>query len=80
MSQKVFHLSSFRPGRTGACEAMLWEFTSWRDSAGSSQKLSIASCELKEAIEYMVRVHPEFRIFRVQSRELIEMVSGSPLN
>ncbi len=79
MSKKVSP-GSFRPGRSGACEAILWEFVSWPNSEGQSQTLYIASHRIEEAIDYMVRLHPEFRIFQVQGGKIIEMISGSPLN
>ncbi len=72
--------SSFRVGRSGACEAILWELVSWPNVEGQSEKLLIASHRIGEAIDYMVRLHPEFRIFQVQGGKIIEMISGSPLN
>ena len=72
--------SLFRVGRSGACEAILWKFVSWPNREGESEKLFVASHRLREAINYMVRFHPEFRIFQVQGGKIIEMISGSPLN
>ena len=40
----------------------------------------IAACDLHEAMTYMRKLHADFDVLRVEFVDLIEMVSGSPLN
>ncbi len=71
----------FRPGHSGACEAMLYSFTEYPEhQAGTARVVQIAASEFLEAVTYMRRCHEDFRIQRVEALGLIEMLSGSPLN
>jgi hypothetical protein len=72
--------TGFRPGRSGACEARLFQFTGPADGAGEPPVKRVAACDLHEAIAYMRKWHPGLDILRVELVALIEMVSGSPLN
>jgi hypothetical protein len=40
----------------------------------------VAACDLREAIAYMHKWHPDLDIQRAELVAMIEMVSGSPLN
>jgi hypothetical protein len=70
----------FRPGRRGACEARLYQFTGVADREGEPPVKRVAACDLHEAIAYMRKWHSELDIQRVELVALIEMVSGSPLD
>lgn len=73
--------SSFRPGQSGACEAVLYTFTEWPgNSCAGPRVLQIAADGLLQAATYMNRWHQDFRIQRVEAIGLIEMISGSPLD
>jgi Uri superfamily endonuclease len=70
----------FRLGRSGACEARLYLFTGMANGEGESRVKRIAACSLHEALVYMRRWHADLDILRVELVDVIEMVSGSPLN
>jgi hypothetical protein len=72
--------TGFRPGRSGACEARLFEFTGQTHGEAEPPIIQIAACDLHEAVTYMRKRHPDFDILRVEFVALIEMLSGSPLN
>jgi hypothetical protein len=77
-SQRTPHAlkTGFRPGRSGACEARLYQFT----GEGQPPVKRVAATDLHEAIAYMRKWHSDLDILRVELVALIEMVSGSPLN
>lgn len=71
----------FRPGAVGACEATLFRFTSTlAHGAHESKAKDVAAIHLDEAYAYARRRYPEYRISRIETGDLIEMVSGSPLD
>ena len=71
----------FRPGAGGACEATLFQFISTRAPEGLDPNIkTVAAIRLDEAYKYMRRRYPEYGISRIEVRELIELVSGSPLD
>jgi hypothetical protein len=70
----------FRPGRSGACEARLYQFTGVADGRGEQPVRRVAACDLHEAIAYLRKRHPGLDILSVELVALIEMVSGSPLD
>jgi hypothetical protein len=70
----------FRPGRSGACEARLYQFTGIADGDHEPPVKRIAACSLHEALVYLRRWHSDLDILRVELVAVIEMVSGSPLN
>ena len=70
----------FRPGRSGACEASLFEFTGKARDQESPPVERVAACEIDEALLYMRRYHPHFEILRVELVTTMVMISGSPLN
>jgi hypothetical protein len=72
--------TGFRPGRSGACEARLYQFTVHALEEGEPLEKRIAACDLYEALAYFRKWHPDLDIFRVEFVALIEIVSGSPLN
>ena len=67
-------------GRSGACEARLFQFTGQAHGEGELPVKQVAACALHEAIAYVRKWHPDFDILRVEFVALIEIVSGSPLN
>ena len=78
---KPKHSLSFRPGHSGACEAVLYAFTEHPERQTETPRVvQIAASELLEAVTYMRRWHEDFRIQRVEALGLIEMLSGSPLH
>jgi len=72
--------TGFRPGHSGACEALLFQFTGQAHGEGELPVKQVAACALHEAIAYVRKWHPDFDILRVEFVALIEIVSGSPLN
>ena len=81
-SQRTPHVrkTGFRPGRTGACEARLYEFTGVANGEVQPPLKRVAAGDLPEAVAYMRKWHSDLDILRVELVALIEMVSGSPLN
>ena len=73
----------FRPGRTGACEAQLWTFTS---SPGilkddhAPEVHWVAAESLDAALLYLRRRHDDFMITEVRFLGMIPLLSGSPLD
>jgi hypothetical protein len=72
--------TGFRPGRSGACEARLYQFTGPAPAEGEAPVKRVAACDLMEAMLYLRQRHPDLDIVRVDLVALIEMVSGSPLH
>lgn len=72
--------TAFRPGRSGACEARLFQLSGPASSEGEALVKHVAACDLHEAVAYMQKWHPDFDVQRVELVGMIEMVSGSPLN
>jgi hypothetical protein len=71
--------NKFRPGANGACEASLWEFSSFTtEEEQTSGPLWVAACTLDEALSYVRSSYPDFRVSGIKLIRLIEMVSGSP--
>jgi hypothetical protein len=81
-SQRTPHArkTGFRPGHSGACEARLYQFTGVPNAEGAPPVKRVAACDLHEAIAYMSKWHPDLDIQRVELVDMIEMLSGSPLN
>ena len=72
---------TFRLGRGGACEATLFAFFGKLPANAPEPTVRrVAATQLLEAVTYMHQRHREFRIERVETLGLIEMVSGSPLD
>ena len=71
---------AFRPGRGGACEATMFRFIAASHGQSEPAPKSIGAITIDEAFRYMRRRYPEFRIAEIQTGELIEMVSGSPVD
>ena len=72
--------TGFRPGRSGVCEASLFQFTVPALEDGEPLIKRVAACDLCEALAYIRKWHPDLDILRVELVAMIEMVSGSPLN
>ena len=72
--------TGFRPGRSGACEARLFQFTGQAHGEGEPPVKHVAACDLHEAISYLRKWHPDLDVLRVEFVAMIEIVSGSPLN
>ena len=69
----------FLPGRSGACEARLFQFKGRpRDEEVPVER--VAAVELEEALAHMKKWHPDFEIMQVELLFTVEMISGSPLN
>lgn len=80
MSQ-ITTFNRFRPGRTGACEAPLWEFVSFNiEETEKPPAIWVAACSIDEALAYVRESYPDFRIRVIKLVRLIQMVSGSPLD
>jgi hypothetical protein len=72
--------TGFQVGRSGACEALLYQFTGRANGEGEPPVERVAGCSLHEATAYMRKFHADVDILRVEFVALIEMVSGSPLD
>ena len=72
--------TGFRPGRSGACEARLFQFTGAAQGEGEPPVKQVAACDLHEAIVYLRKWHPDLDVLRVEFIAMIKIVSGSPLN
>ena len=75
--------AAFRPGKSGACEAQLWEFSAPSISFDETEQLVIervAAGSLDEALQYLRRRHPDFVVAKAEAAGLVTLVSGSPLD
>ena len=72
--------TGFRPGRSGACDARLFQFTGQAHGDNESPVKQVAACDLHEAVTHLRKWHPDFDILRAKFVALIEIVSASPLN
>ena len=72
--------TGFRPGRSGGCEARLFQFIGQAQGEGEPPVKQVAACDLHEAIAYLRKWHPDLDVHRVEFVAMIEIVSGSPLN
>jgi hypothetical protein len=73
----------FRPGRTGACEAHLWMFTSSPkilDDDHAPEVRWVAAESLDAALLYLRRQHDDFMITEARFLGMIPLLSGSPLD
>jgi len=74
--------TSGRPGRSGICEAQLWEFT------GPSKFVEedeipierVAAGSLEEALTFIRRRRPGFIIVRAEATGVVAVLSCSPLD
>jgi hypothetical protein len=79
---------NFRPGPEGTCEAHVYEFSNERSPLADgldpekdiSTTIRIAGSSLLEAVEYMARFEPDFRIVSARNIGLIVVLSGTPYN
>ena len=78
MGKRDKRRSRFRAGRSGACEAELFEFREG-DRADPIQ-LRIAAASFDEAVAYLRLHDPGFRVRCAQSLGVILLVSGTPLD
>jgi hypothetical protein len=72
--------TGFRPGRSGACEARLYQFTGEARGEFEPPAIRVAACNIYEAIVYMRKSHPDLDVLRIEFVAMIQMVSGSPLD
>ena len=72
--------TGFRPGRSGACEARLYQFTGVANGEAQPPVERVAPSDLTEAIAYIRKWHSDLDIQRVELVAMIEMLSGSPLS
>lgn len=70
----------FRLGPNGACEAHLFAFCRFheQDDAPEEPPRLIAAVSLLEAVMFLKRDAPDFRIRAVEHRGIILLLSGSP--
>ena len=73
---------AFQPGRSGACEALLYEFrgrpVSNADEEETVPTEKIAAANIHEALAYMRRWRADFEVWSVQLAGVIVLLSGSP--
>ena len=73
----------FRPGKTGACEAQLWNFTSSPgilNDENAPEVHFVAAESLDAALSYMRQSHDDFTITEARFLGMIPLLSGSPLD
>jgi len=71
----------FPLGKTGACESTLFAFFGRREPKTEELEVErVAARELHEAVTHMQRWHREFKIERLETLGMIELVSGSALD
>ena len=70
----------FRPGPRGACEAHLFAFSRFTADADADKETPrlIAATSLLEAVMFLKRDAPDYRIRAVEHCGVIIMLSGSP--
>lgn len=68
----------FKAGRFGGCEAELFEFRN--EDREEPNYLRIAAINFEDAVAYLRRHEPEFKVRSVQSLGLILLASGSPVD
>ena len=75
---------SFQPGRSGACEALLYEFRGRPVPDGDEEETvpteKIAAADIHEALAYIRRRHADFEVWSVRLAGVIVLLSGSPLD
>ena len=74
--------AGFHPGRSGICEAQLWEFTGpskFREDDEIPIE-RVAAGSLEEALTFVRRRRPDFVIVRVEATGVVAVLSGSPLD
>jgi len=74
--------AAFRQGRSGACEARLYEFRGYSGSNSSEEEKieRLAADCIYEGLVYLQRREPDFEVRSVQCVGLITLLSGSPLD
>lgn len=73
--------AGFRPGRTGACETLLYEFAGRIAGAATEAEPiveRVAAAHICEGLGYLRRRQPDFEVTAVQYVGLITQISGSP--
>lgn len=65
----------FRPDRHGAAVAHLYLVAGFEESEPARL---VADSDLFEAVRYLAKAEPEFRIRYVEHRGIVVMLSGSP--
>ena len=70
---------AFRLGRFGAAEAHLYKVCRFADSSTNVEPVRvIAALSILEAIAYLAKAEPDFRVRSVTHEGLVVMLSGSP--
>jgi len=73
----------FRPGRSGDCEAQLWEFTGPPGLLQDDHEPEthwVAAESLDAALVYLRKRQDDFVIKEARFRGMIPLLSGSPLD
>jgi|HubBroStandDraft_4_1064222.scaffolds.fasta_scaffold2210988_1 hypothetical protein len=73
--------TGFRPGKSGVCEAQLWEFTGPSKFLPEDEEIPVervAAGSLDDALKFMRRRYPDFIIVKAVATGMIAMLSGSP--
>jgi hypothetical protein len=71
--------TGFQPGSEGVCEAQLWEFSNPENQEHRESHM-VAASSIHEALKYIRRREPDFRISKAECLGMIAMLSGSPLD
>jgi len=66
----------FRPRRSGACEARLFQFTRQTHVEAEPAVKQVAACDLHESMTYVSKRHAEFDILRVEFVVLTKCCPG----
>ena len=71
--------NAFRLGRFGASEAHLYHLTGFPEAAGEPDPIRlIAATSLLQALAYLAKSEPDFRVRSVVHQGIVVMLSGSP--
>jgi hypothetical protein len=72
--------TKFRPGRTGVCEAKLFEVTGRDELDHERRTEQVGAGTIQEVVTYLQRRHPHFRVASVQELGITVLLSGTPLD
>ena len=71
--------NAFRLGRFGAAEAHLFQFVGFTEAVGEPDPIRlIAATSLLEAVAFLTKAEPDFRVRSVVHQGVVAMLSGSP--
>jgi hypothetical protein len=73
--------AGFRPGKSGVCEAQLWEFSGPSKFLPEDQEIAlkrVAAASLDDALRFVRRRYPDFIIVKAEATGVVVMLAGSP--